>query len=569
MAGTFRGTTWWGDVATAIAGGLAVGIAQVGRETTDANRAQMTKLTEALTALAGEVPALVKKGVDAHKAGMMTVIRTGQWSKLESLFVAGMGDLSKTMVSVVAVQAGYEIKTSGASKDEQSVEKKALSTEAAKVTGALDAETAASQALLAVQAQIETREIAYKKAKQAEDAKSIGETLEKERQKFRDTLDRMGTGPVSDDDFKSIAKLIEQIETDRAKWAALVAIGSAAAGVATLFFSPMAAAGELVSFIANSRALYDRVMALRTWMDAHQDAVTSVSPYATSIQNFVRNQKEQASHYAIQAVANAIKIATNVAANFDPYGACKAATIAVTAAASLENLVYTVYKQAALRKAWATTKASLAQPENRKLALIARKMNPTLAKYTIAYGALIDRSPIAIAVMAEVGLDRETLSRAGDKVADVKKYLQTKYPDDNVVLGNLPNLTDGVKKPPAPALTVKAWSESVTIWRGQDGLASENPRKLAQLLARVQRSGETEDEKRPVDEFPRYMETLQSLALAFRDFPAVSASSAPIAPVRTAVDLYVDLTEAQLELADQAFTSRSEEQPKPAALANT
>ena len=551
------------DLSTAIVGGLSAGIGQVGRETTDSNRDQMTKVTEALTALSGGVPALIKAGVGAHQGKIMDAIRAGQWSKVEVLFVTATGDLCKTAVSTMAVQVSTDIKESGLSKEEQNQLKKALSNETAKVGSTIDAETTASQAILAVQAQIEQRDIAYKKQKQASEAKDLAAKLEKARKEFRESLDRLGTDTPTDEDFKSIARLIEQIESDRAKWQALVAIGSAATSVAATFFGPIAAAGELVNFIANSRALYDRVMALRTWMDANEDAITAVSPYATSIQNFVKNQGEQVSHYSIQAAANAIKIATNIGKNFDPTGACAAATVAVSAAASLENLIYTVYKQAALRKAWATTKKSLQEPENRKLALIARRMNPTLAKYTIAYGALIEKSPIAIAVMNEVGLDRETLSRAGDKVADVKKFLQTKYADDNVVLGNLPDLSQGKRKPPAPALTTKAWSATVMIWKKQDGLATDNPPEIVRLLAQAQRYGDGDNDERPIEEFPRYIEALQGLALAFRGFAAVTDSGAPIETVQKAVKAYVDLAEAEAELVDQAFAERTGKQEKP------
>ena len=41
--------------------------------------------------------------------------------------------------------------------------------------------------------------------------------------------------------------------------------------------------------------------------DAQTDAVSAVSPYATSIDNFVNNQGTQFSHYTLQAAANAMR----------------------------------------------------------------------------------------------------------------------------------------------------------------------------------------------------------------------------------------------------------------------
>jgi hypothetical protein len=548
------------DIANSFAAGFKIASGKVGQDKDNA------QIGVALTGASAGIAALFKNGIAMHKAGIVTAIRTGQWSKLEVIFVGAMGDVGKTIITTVSAEVGVQIKAdTSLTKTEQGEAGKANTSQTATDTGAVDAETAAGKAILAVQAQLEAKEIAYKKAKQTEEAAGALEALEKERENFRKSLDRLGTDTPTDEDFKSIAKLIEQIESSRAKWAAIVAIGQAATSVATAFFAPMNAAGELVNFIVNARAAYDRAVALSIWVDANESAITAVSPYATSIQNFIRNQGEQFTHYSIQAAANAIKVATDIAANVHP--AIKAASIAVTAAASLESLVYTVYKQATLRKAWATTKKSLQDPENRKLALIARKMNPTLAKYTIAYGALIEKSPIAITVMGEVGVDRETLSRAGDKVGDVKKYLQTLYNEDNVVLGNLPDLTKGKKKPPTPALTAKAWMTSITIWRAQDGLATPVPGTIVKCLAQVERYSETDDEERPLEEFPRYQEVLQQLALALRGYRPATEVGTPIDPVAKAVSVYVDLAEAEFELVEQALDARSDaaEQVKLAA----
>lgn len=138
----------------------------------------------------------------------------------------------------------------------------------------------------------------------------------------------------------------------------------------------------------------------------------------------------------------------------------------------------------------------------------------------------------------------------------MKKFLQTKYADDNVVLGNVPDLSKGKRKPPAPALTTKAWSVSVMIWKKQDNLTTNNPPDIVRLLAQVQRYGDTDNDERPLEEFPRYVEALQSLALAFRGFPAVATGGAPIDTVQKALKIYVELAEAEAELVDQAMAER-------------
>ena len=99
-------------------------------------------------------------------------------------------------------------------------------------------------------------------------------------------------------------------------------------------------------------------------------------------------------------------------------------------AASAEDTVFKFYKQRTLHRAWEKTKKSLENPQNRKLALIAREMNPTLAKYTIAYGALIEGNATAMTALNRIGLDRETLARANDK--GEREFLDDKARADEI-----------------------------------------------------------------------------------------------------------------------------------------
>ena len=252
-----------------------------------------------------------------------------------------------------------------------------------------------------------------KKKKQEEDQQRLsdaGDLIKAEKADYQNSLDRLGmmADEQTDDDFKAIAKLITKMENDRKIIQMAAAITTGGAEVAAHFFAPLKATGALVNFVVNTQAACERAMALMDWMDSHQDAMTAVSPYATAIQNFVKNQGDQLAHHSVQAALNAVEAACAIAeCGFPPV---KAATAAATAAVMLEKTIYEFVQKAQLRKAWKTTKEAMENPGNRKLGLIARKMNPTLAKYTIAYGAVVEKSPIAIAAMSRCGLDRETLA---------------------------------------------------------------------------------------------------------------------------------------------------------------
>lgn len=77
----------------------------------------------------------------------------------------------------------------------------------------------------------------------------------------------------------------------------------------------------------------------------------------------------------------------------------KVASAGVDMAAAIEDLVFKFYKQQARKAAWKQTRLAIADPDNRKLNLIVREMNPALAKYSLAYGALIEKDTTAPAAM--------------------------------------------------------------------------------------------------------------------------------------------------------------------------
>ncbi|WP_149535786.1 hypothetical protein [Siccirubricoccus phaeus] len=390
-------------------------------------------------------------------------------------------------------------------------------------------------------------------AAQQEEIAAIQKALDAERKAYKESLSCLGSKDPSAAEYKSIARLVAQLERDRAIWTAVHAMVGAGIGIGTSVTTVTAnvaaevlpalkVAGQMMKFIFNVEAAATRLAAFLEWRDGQKDAESAVSPYATSIDNFVRNQGEQFSHYSLQAAANLIQ-ALLAAGEMSPYApAFKAAGGAVAAAAAAEDMLYKFYKAVALRRAWSQTKEVL-DPKNkgnRKMALLVRQINPTLAKYSIAYGALISKDPIAITAMNRIGLDRETLTRAGDKVADVKGYLEKLYNEDNIVVGQL-DATPGKTKVPAPALTSKAWSLSHLLWTEKEGLATPNPPGIIGNLALVEPLLKRERETLAEAEFEQLLDALMKLEAGFRSFKPATESSAPLDDVRKAAGVYADL----------------------------
>lgn len=381
---------------------------------------------------------------------------------------------------------------------------------------------------------------------------NIEAQMAKEKEAFRLSLRCLGSDQPSDADFKSIASLVEQLERDRKIWDGLTALFGGGLGAATGIVTAMTvaaevvpalkAAGQLVKYCVNLKAAADRCEAWLTWREGRKDAVSAVSPYATSIDNFTKNQGQQFTHYSIQAAANAIQ-ALLAAAEMSPLGpAFKTAGGAVAAAAAAEDLLYQFYKRQALRNAWKMTQQAL-DPKNygnRKMALLVRQMNPTLAKYTMAYGALVDESPVAITACNRIGIDRETLARSTDMVGELKTYFEKLYPDDGVVVGVL-DVTPGKTKVPAPALQTRAWALSMLVWTNEHHLATPNPPAIVAHLSLVQSLHAKQD--RSEEQTEQLLASLDTLRLAFMSFTARTSTGGPIPGIQSAVSDYADLAE--------------------------
>jgi hypothetical protein len=85
-------------------------------------------------------------------------------------------------------------------------------------------------------------------------------------------------------------------------------------------------------------------------------------------------------------------------------------------------------------QAWKIYKDALANPQNRKLARQALRKNPTLSKYAMAYGAVVEGNAMAKMAMNRCGLNDRTLAQADTNVSKVVDYLEQMYDQDPVIM---------------------------------------------------------------------------------------------------------------------------------------
>lgn len=298
------------------------------------------------------------------------------------------------------------------------------------------------------------KEVAKKEAKREDEksdfdkiGKDILKDIEKEREEFQKQLKGLDNPAI---DQKTISKLIAQMERDRAILQVAITIGQGGFEVASNFLAPLAIGTEAVKMVANIAAAVQRAVDLRKFLDEAAGAKAGTSPYLSSIQNFVDNQKDQLAHHAIAAALNGAKIAAAAAATAFPMAA-PAVTI-VGAIQSGAEALYQFNTQQQVVAAWEVTKAALDDPENRRMGLKARRMNATLAKYAVAYGAIEEKDPVAVHMANACGLDNETLKNKEANAKKVKQFLEKKFNEDPKVTGKYKKDLDWSKKLPEPAL---------------------------------------------------------------------------------------------------------------------
>jgi hypothetical protein len=275
--------------------------------------------------------------------------------------------------------------------------------------------------------------------------------MKAESEEFERELQGMND-PLIDD--KALEKLMKQIQRDAAIMKIAVAVAQAGFSLAANFVAPMAIGTEAVKMAANIKAAVERAQALRKFLDTAVGAKNATSPYLTSIQNFADNQQNQLTHYSIAAALNGAKIIAAAVATGFPLAA--PAVTAVGAAQASEEALYAFYTQQQCANAWATTKEALNDPTNRRLGLKARRLNSTLAKYCIAYGATEEKDPVAIQMANACGLDNNALKSKDANVANVVTLMEMKFSDDSKVVGAYTQDTmSWVKNAPPAALDTK------------------------------------------------------------------------------------------------------------------
>ncbi|MEI7461366.1 MAG: hypothetical protein WCK15_18310 [Pirellula sp.] len=280
----------------------------------------------------------------------------------------------------------------------------------------------------------------------------------------------------------SIDRLIAKMEKDRFIMQAAVSIIEGGTAFLAKFVPALGAASAGVKMAANMVAAGQRAQQLYAWVESKRDFEAAQNELTSSAQNFVKNQRDQFAHYSIQC---AFKAAELIGGILNLGGISAAAGTGVTAVASagasLENIIYEHFKKRALEVAWSKTVASFKNPGNRKLGLEVRSQNPTLAKYSIAWGAVVKGDPLARNALRACELNEATLRDEKTNVNKVVDYLEKFYQDDDKLYREIETQAKWV--PQEITLTLRSWSKIKRLAVINVNLDNPDTGKLDGLIA--------------------------------------------------------------------------------------
>jgi len=291
---------------------------------------------------------------------------------------------------------------------------------------------------------------------------------EDEEGNFEDELQNCLVGAAQDDPealeraHYSIEKMIVKIERTRAALKIAEGIFDTGMKTAAEFFEPLKIATASKDFIKHMILAVKRGMQLNQWIDEVEQAANAASVYSAVFYNRVKNLRVQVSQNTINALIDLTQIiAGGLACGGMTSGAGIILGKAATAAQQASDLGFKIADRVDAKVQWHKYRKCL---DLMSKGMTDRKMmrdvlggNPTLSKYAMAYGALVEKDPIALAGMRRCGLTEDNLESADAAV--VVRYLETKFDYDPQLIRALPQ-TDWYDS--AADASVKTWGDALT-----------------------------------------------------------------------------------------------------------
>lgn len=193
------------------------------------------------------------------------------------------------------------------------------------------------------------------------------------------------------------------------------------------------------------------------WVDSMEVAFAAQSGVAAAVQNTLKNAKIHLDHAKVSLVLHTAQAGAAVAQVMDPSGVSSIVSASLSMADAVVEFGYKMHSEVQIQKGWSAYKDARDNPGNRKRARAALRLNSTLAKCCIAYGASIMGDPSAQQAIRATGLTVAALQNDKDICVKLVNYLENELNEDPTVL-KVVNTKDSNWHPGKPSLDLASWS---------------------------------------------------------------------------------------------------------------
>ncbi len=354
-------------------------------------------------------------------------------------------------------------------------------------------------------------------------------------------------------DAANIDTLIAKMQRDQMIMKIALQIMKGGSSFLATFIPGLGAAPAAIQMMASLSAAGQRAQQLYHWTNTQSDLERAQSALSTSAQNFVRNQAEQFSHHAIQAAFAAAEMIGQIIRVASPgsMGIAEAVgsgmVVASKAASKIKDIIRRFHKAHDLEKAWGLTVRAINNPNNRKLGLRARKWNPSLAKYSMAWGAVELKDPLAIKGMSACNLTEATLENESTNADKVVQYLETFYEEDAKLYREVES--DAPWIPAEMQLNVRFWSKLKMLAVQNAQLANPDTSLLDGQLAQLK---DVVDEKDAVS-IQQRITLLMAIQKSFNQYKPEISNVKVRKAFLTAIKLVSNLAASQAKPLEKAL----------------
>ncbi len=243
----------------------------------------------------------------------------------------------------------------------------------------------------------------------------------------------------------------------RQKVALVNGISGGAVGILAALVPGTGAVVAVQKVLADIYALQKCVEVHNAWVKSMELTMLSQGGSSAAIQNILENATIHLAKASIDLILHTLKAGAEIAKTFDPTGASAITSASASMASAVVDFGFEMQKEAAIVIGWNAYKKARANPADRKAARKALRLNSTLAKCCIAYGASIMNDTAAKQAIKATGLSIAAMQDNKDICVRLISYLENELADDPVVL--MVDYQKGVKwMPGTPSLDLMVWT---------------------------------------------------------------------------------------------------------------